>query len=72
MTSEEIKKAMIDFSPVKYKGIIYKRIAAYIYRVIEPRPNKYKTVLQVELVDRTKNSVTVADAEAVELVEGVS
>ncbi len=72
MTSEEIKKAMINFSPVKYKGITYKRITAYIYRVIETSANKYKTVLQVELLDVNKNSVTIADAEMVELVEGVS
>ena len=72
MTSEEIKKAMINFSPIKYKDVTYKRICAYTYRVIETSPKKYKTVFQVELLDRNKNSRTLADPDMVELVEGVS
>lgn len=70
MTSEEIKKAMLSFSPVKYKGITYKRISAYIYRVVETsKPNEYKTILQVELLDRGGNSVTVVEADKIELAE---
>lgn len=70
MTSEEIKKAMREFSPVKYNGIRYKRITAYIYRVVEThKKGTFKTVLQVELVDYCGNSVTIAEAEKVELIQ---
>lgn len=69
MTSDEIKKAMIEFSPVRYKGTEYKRITAYIYRVVESdRRGTYKTALQCELLDRCGHSVTIAEAEKVELV----
>lgn len=69
MTSEEIKQAMHEFKPVKYKGIEYERITAYTYRVNEThRRGKYKIVMQCELLDKNKNSVTVAEAEKVELI----
>lgn len=70
MTSEEIKKAMREFSPVQHNGIEYKRITAYIYRVVEThKRGTFKTVLQVELLDRGGNSVTIAEAEKVELIQ---
>lgn len=70
MTSDEIKKAMHDFSPVKYNGIEYERISAYIYRVIEThKRGTYKTVLECELVDRCGHSVTYGEAGKVELVD---
>lgn len=70
MTSEEIKKAMHDFSPVRCNGTSYRRITAYIYRVVEThKRGTYKIVLQVELLDYCGNSVTIAEAEKVELVE---
>ena len=69
MTSEEIKKAMHDFAPVRYNGVEFTRISAYIYRVVEThKTGTYKTVMQCELVDRCGHSVTVAEAEKVELV----
>lgn len=69
MTSEEIKKAMHEFSPVRYNGIEYDRITAYIYRVIEThKKGTFKIVLQVELLDYCGNSVTIAEAEKVELI----
>lgn len=69
MTSDEIKKAMHNFSPVRYKGIEYKRITAFIYRAVPvPMSNNYKGVLQVELLDKNANSVTIAEAEKVELI----
>lgn len=69
MTSEEIKKAMHEFKPVRYKGIEYKRITAFIYRAIRvPMSNNFKGILQVELLDYNENSVTIAEAEKVELV----
>lgn len=70
MTSEEIKAAMYNFSPVRYEGRRYKRITAYIFRVVAlPGRNAYKTVLQVELLDANLNSVTIADANKIEILE---
>ena len=69
MTSEEIKKAMLAFAPVKYNGIEFSRISAYIYRVVETHEKgKYKTILQCELLDRSGHSVTIAEAEKVKLI----
>ena len=70
MTGEEIKKAMREFSPVRYNGIVYERITAYIYRVVTvSMSNKTRAILQVELLDKCKNSVTIAEADKVELVQ---
>lgn len=70
MTSEEVKKAMHSFAPVRYKGIEYKRITAFIYRAVPvPMSNNVKGVLQVELLDYCGHSVTIAEAEKVELIE---
>ena len=69
MTSAEIKEAMQTFAPVKCRGVVYKRITAYIYRVIPlPMTNTFKGIIQVELLDRNENSVTIAEADKVELV----
>ena len=70
MTSEEIKQAMHDFAPVQYKGVKYKRITAYIYRVVEThKRGTYRTVLQCELLDVAGYSVTIAEAGKVELIK---
>lgn len=70
MTSAEIKAAMQNFSPVRYKGIEYKQINAYIYRIYRnPQTGKYKETFQLELLDKNENSVTIAEAEKVELIE---
>lgn len=70
MTSEQVKEAMHNFTPVIYDGIKYKRISAYIYRVVfNKHTGKYKTIYQVELLDKNENSVTIADLTKVELIE---
>ena len=70
MSSEEIKQAMIDFAPVMYEGIKYKRISAYIYRVIRSNHgDTYKTTFQVELLDYNENCVVIADPKKVELIK---
>ena len=70
MTAEEIKKAMLKFTPVRYDGIEYKRITAYTYRVIKSKHNDtYKTIYQVELLDYNEHSVTIADPAKVEVVK---
>lgn len=71
MSSEEIKQAMLDLTPVVYNGIEYERINAYIYRVTKThKAGLYKTILQVELQDKNSNSITIADAKKVELLKG--
>lgn len=68
MTSEEIKKAMLEFAPVIYKGIVYKNINAYIYRIYKnPHTGRYKECFQLELQDYCGNSVTIANANDVQL-----
>ena len=68
MTSDEIKKAMREFAPVVYKGNEYERINAYIYRIYRnPKSDRYKEVFQLELQSIGANSVTIAEADKVEL-----
>ena len=70
MTSEEIKEAMHHFKPVRYNGIAYDKITAYIYRAVEThKRGVFKIVMQCELLDKSRNSVTIAEAEKVELIE---
>lgn len=70
MTSAEIKTAMQNGSPVKFNGIEYKSITAYIYRrVIDIHTGMNKFIFQCELIDRNGHSVTIADAEKVELIK---
>lgn len=70
MTSEEIKEAMHNFTPVMYDGIRYKRISAYTYRVvIDKNRGTYRTIYQVELLDRNEHSVTIADPAKVEVIK---
>lgn len=70
MTPAEVKEAMQRFASVRYKGIVYKRITAYIYRAVqEPMSNRFKAILQVELLDKNEQSVTIAEIEKVELIQ---
>ena len=69
MTSEEIKQAMKDGSPVTYCGTEYKCITAYIYRRVTDRHNGKATfILQCELLDRCGHSVVIVDAKNVKKV----
>lgn len=69
LTSEEIKQAMRDETPVKYKGVEYTRITAYIFRAVKHKHTGKNTfILQCELLDRCGHSVTVADAGKVEFI----
>ena len=68
MKSDEIKKAMREFLPVVYKGNEYERINAYIYRIYRnPNSGKYRESFQLELQSIGANSVTIAEADKVEL-----
>ena len=61
MTNEELKKALFEETPVKFGGITYEKVTAIIYRKKENG-----VAVSAELLDRCKNSVTIAEAERVE------
>ena len=61
MTNEELKKALFEETPVVFDGIKYAKITAIIYRKKENG-----VAVSAELLDRCRNSVTIADAEMVE------
>lgn len=70
MTSAEIKKAMVNCTPVISGGVEYQKINAYIYRIfVNPHTREVKEVFQVELQDKSGNSITIANANDVELTE---
>ena len=58
MTNAEAKEALFTGCPVEYMGIEYLCISALILRVAEDG----KPYMQVELLDKNKNSVTIARA----------
>ncbi len=61
MTNEELKEALFNKSPVTAGGISYICVSAIIYRVI----NNNLTI-QVELLDKNNQSVTITKAEDVQ------
>lgn len=63
MTSEEAKKCLYNKTPIKYKGIIYKRIKAIRYTLDESGKN---IVVSAELKDIRANSITVARLDEIE------
>ena len=70
MTSEEIKQAMRDGTPVKCNGVEYQRITAYIYRAIKDKHTGRITFkLQCEVLDRCGISVSVVEAGKVEYIK---
>lgn len=69
-SSAAIKKAMVNFLPVIHRGIKYQKINAYIYRIyVSPHTGKYREAFQLELQDKNGNSVTIANADDVKLLE---
>lgn len=60
MTSDEAKQAFFNGDPVESQGTTYRCISALIYRRKDG-----KTVLSLELQDKNRNSVTIADCERV-------
>ncbi len=63
MTTDEIKEAFKKQIPVVSRDITYSYISALIYRIRDG-----KIVLTVELMDKNRNSVTIADCERVQAV----
>ncbi|MCY7484402.1 hypothetical protein [Paenibacillus alvei] len=64
MTNEELKAAMSIGEAVEYRGITYSRITAIIHRIINKKP-----YIQVELLDKTKNSIVIASPNEVKRVK---
>ena len=63
MNSEEAKKCLYNKNPIRYKGIIYKRIKAIRYTLDESGKN---ILVSAELKDFRANSLTVARIEEIE------
>lgn len=64
MTNEELKEVMTSGEPVEYRGITYSCISAVIYRKSESG-----VFMQVELLDKTRNSVVIASPVEVRRLE---
>ncbi|MCY7485782.1 hypothetical protein [Paenibacillus alvei] len=60
MTNGELKKLLMSGKPVEHRGITYSHISAIIYR-------KSETV-QVELMDKFRNSIVIASPNEVKRV----
>lgn len=65
MTHEELAAAFDTQCPVTYRGMSYQRISAIIER---REPDNPRSFLQVELMDKTGRSVTIADPAKVERI----
>ena len=69
-SSEQIKAAMLDYTPVEYDGCEYTRITAYIYRVSERDAyGKRRAFMQAELLSRTGNSVVIVNPNKIIIKE---
>lgn len=64
MKSEELKKALLEETPVAIDGMTYEKINAIIYR-----KRKNSIAVFAELLDRCGNSVTIVRAEDVKEVK---
>ena len=61
MTNNEAKEALINRTPVTFKNTEYLYISAIIYRY----DDNQKLVISVELTDKCKRSVTIAQLKDV-------
>ncbi|MCY9764835.1 hypothetical protein M5X06_03905 [Paenibacillus alvei] len=64
MTSEELKEVMTHGVPVEHRGTIYNYVSAIIYRKSESG-----MFMQVELFDKTGNSVVIARPNEIKRVK---
>lgn len=63
VTAKELNALFDEQCPVIHRGITYQRVSAIIRR---RDPDKPRAFLQVELIDKTGRSVTIADPGKVE------
>ena len=64
MTQSEAEKVMMEERPVNCKGIAYRKIESVI-----TRKRDGKKYVQIALLDKGGNSITVDDASAVEEIK---
>ncbi|MCY9579585.1 hypothetical protein [Paenibacillus alvei] len=64
MNNDELKAAMTSGEPVEHRGITYNHISAIMYRKSETG-----VFMQVELLDKTRNSVVIASPVEVRRLE---
>ena len=64
MTQSEAEKVMMEERPVKCKGVQYRKIDSVI-----TRKRDGKKYVQIALLDKGGNSITVDDASAVEEIK---
>ena len=55
MNNDELKEALFSKCPVEYRGVVYSHVSAIIYK-----NKKGKLKISAELMDKNKNSVTIA------------
>lgn len=69
-TSDQIKKAMIQETPVEYDGVEYAYIIGYCCRPTRPDVHgKRRLYAEVELKSKIANSVTVASPNQITIHE---
>lgn len=69
MTNEQIKDAMLSEEPVEFNGIEYRCIQGIIYR---RHPRKKDAIkIQVELMDKHKNCIVIADPRKVKSLKKI-
>lgn len=61
MTNEELKAALLNGEAVECRGVTYSYVSAIIYR----KNDDGEMFIQVELMDRSKNSVVLTRSEEV-------
>lgn len=61
MNNDEVKTALFNRTPVSYNGIDYLYINAIIYKC----DKNNNLIISAELIDKTKNSVTIAQIKDV-------
>ena len=66
MTSDEAKQYLYSRKAVVYNGIEYARINGIVYRLDETGKH---IIVSAELLDKCKNSVTIAQLKDVQAVE---
>lgn len=69
MKGNEVKAAMMEQTPVVFNGIVYPKITAVIYR---KAPDGVNVRVTLELLDKNRRAVVIAEAERVERAQVLS
>lgn len=60
MNNQELKEALLQRSPVSFRGIAYAYVSAIIYRAVNGQ-----IIVSAELMDKSGKSVTIAVPRAI-------